>query len=187
MRKKRYIVIEDRQGGEFGMYRDYTLEQWKEQAIDWADMDDWDDAQNLFDGITKASEIIAFIDDTWEITLVELNNSEEVTDYLKSLKTYGGEVGEWAEKLLKQLRNREYQAKHFKKNKAKILNTQRKKRRLIREEKAKNGLLHDAKNLRGYIYNQIITHPKNTYTRTELYKMKKSELKEVLNRLERGI
>lgn len=27
---KRYRVIEDLQGGDFGMYRDYTVEQWRE-------------------------------------------------------------------------------------------------------------------------------------------------------------
>lgn len=187
MRKKRYIVIEDRQGGEFGMYRDYTLEQWKEQAIEWAETDDWDDAQNLFDGMTSANEIIAFIDDMWEITIVELNNSKEVIDYLTRLENCDDWTGHWAKKLLKQLKNREYQQKFFKKNRKKVIAKQQQKRKQIREEKIKNGTLHNNENLRGNILNKIYTHPKNTYTRTELYKMKKSELKELLNRLERGI
>lgn len=29
---KKYRVTEDLQGGEFGMYRDYTLKEWREQA-----------------------------------------------------------------------------------------------------------------------------------------------------------
>ena len=40
----KYRVIRDLQGGEFGMGRDYTAEEWLEQAVDWRDSDDsWGD------------------------------------------------------------------------------------------------------------------------------------------------
>lgn len=41
---KRYRVIEDLQGGDFGMDRDYTANEWLEQAVEWRDADDsWGD------------------------------------------------------------------------------------------------------------------------------------------------
>lgn len=41
---RRYVVVEDRQGGGFGMGRCYTAEEWLEQAVEWRDSDDsWGD------------------------------------------------------------------------------------------------------------------------------------------------
>ena len=56
----RYRVSEDLQGGEFGMYRDYTVEQWRNQAIEWATMDDND---GLVESLCqlKQHEVIGFI------------------------------------------------------------------------------------------------------------------------------
>lgn len=41
---KRYRVIRDYQGGEFGMGRDYTAREWLDCAVAWRDSDDsWGD------------------------------------------------------------------------------------------------------------------------------------------------
>jgi hypothetical protein len=41
---KRYRVVRDLQGGEFGMGRDYTANEWLELAVEWRDADDsWGD------------------------------------------------------------------------------------------------------------------------------------------------
>lgn len=36
----RYYVCRDYQGGDFGTGRDYTIEQWRGQALEWAFSDD---------------------------------------------------------------------------------------------------------------------------------------------------
>ena len=41
---KKYRVVLDQQGGEFGMGRDFTALEWLEQAVEWRDADDsWGD------------------------------------------------------------------------------------------------------------------------------------------------
>jgi hypothetical protein len=41
---KKYRVIEDLQGGDFCMDREYTANEWLEQAVEWRDADDsWGD------------------------------------------------------------------------------------------------------------------------------------------------
>ena len=49
--KDKYHVVTDFQGGEFGKGRDYTIEQWCLQAMEWCDMDENDE---LFDYFAKA-------------------------------------------------------------------------------------------------------------------------------------
>lgn len=96
---KRYVVVEDRQGGEFGMGRCYTAEEWLEQAVDWRDSDDsWGDygegtdmygethhddrkwfirfwKKVIADG--KEQELIDYISDIWDIDLREGGECEE--------------------------------------------------------------------------------------------------------------
>ena len=60
----RYHVEKDLQGGEFGMYRDYTVEQWRMQAMDWAYIDDNKDlAISLLK--LKDDEVLHFIAELW--------------------------------------------------------------------------------------------------------------------------
>lgn len=62
----RYRVVADLQGGEFGMGRDYTIEQWRKQAIEWADMDENDGlAETLAD--LPRDEVLDFISNMWEL------------------------------------------------------------------------------------------------------------------------
>lgn len=62
----RYRVSEDLQGGEFGMYRDYTVEQWREQAIEWATMDDNDGLVETLCGLDQ-EEVMNFIAELWAL------------------------------------------------------------------------------------------------------------------------
>lgn len=63
---ERYKVIKDLQGGNFGMFRDYTIEQWRKQAIDWCWMDD---DENLAKAIYEMDEeiLLDFISEIWAI------------------------------------------------------------------------------------------------------------------------
>ena len=60
----RYRVTEDLQSGEFGMYRDYTVEQWRNQAIEWATMDDND---GLVETLCRLEqhEVMTYIAELW--------------------------------------------------------------------------------------------------------------------------
>ena len=92
----KYRVIRDLQGGDFGMDRDYTAEEWLEQAVDWRDSDDsWGDwgggvdcygnkhyderewfirfwKQMIKDG--KEKELIDCISEYWQIELAEIRH-----------------------------------------------------------------------------------------------------------------
>lgn len=62
----RYHVQEDLQGGDFGMYRDFTVEQWRNQAIDWATMDD---NEGLVESLNrlKHDEVLPFVAELWRL------------------------------------------------------------------------------------------------------------------------
>ena len=62
----RYRVSEDLQGGNFGMYRDYTVEQWREQAIDWATLDDNDGLVETLQEL-KSEDVMEFIAVMWAL------------------------------------------------------------------------------------------------------------------------
>lgn len=71
----RYRVVRDLQGGEFGMGRDYTAEEWLEQAVAWRDGDGWGDDEReeyikfwrriIKDG--REQELIDYIADIWSL------------------------------------------------------------------------------------------------------------------------
>ena len=73
---KRYRVVKDLQGDEFGMYRDYTIEQWRQQAIDWAEMDEND---GVVERLKKMSEeqILPYIADFWTVEFAEVDENED--------------------------------------------------------------------------------------------------------------
>lgn len=105
---KTYIVIKDYQGGEFGMYRNYTAEEWGEQAYWWADSDGWDDADEcLLKNFKNERELIDFITEIWELELVEANkNNKKVIDYLEEIinnKYSENNQIEWAKNVLEEM------------------------------------------------------------------------------------
>lgn len=91
---KRYEVVEDYQGGDFGMGRQYTAEEWLNQAVEWRDSDDswgdWGEGTDCYgtkhhderewfidfwkhmiaDG--KEQELIDYIADMWQINIQEV-------------------------------------------------------------------------------------------------------------------
>ena len=66
MNKETYYVAEDYQFTDFGMQRNYTLQEWREQAIDWADMDEHDGLIETLNTI-KDEELLDFIAEIWQI------------------------------------------------------------------------------------------------------------------------
>ena len=85
-----YVVANDKQGGEFGMGRCYTAEQWGKQAMEWADSDGSEDADHwLLDSgdWENEDELICNIADYWEIVFARLNEEQkkEYENYLKEI------------------------------------------------------------------------------------------------------
>ena len=62
-----YRVVRDSQGGEFGMGRDYTIEQWILQAMGWADTDDNDIEFDYLSKMTVDESALDEIGDFWQI------------------------------------------------------------------------------------------------------------------------
>lgn len=73
---KRYRVVKDLQGDEFGMYRDYTIEQWRQQAIDWAEMDEHDGVVERLKEMPE-EQILPYIADFWTVEFAEVDENEE--------------------------------------------------------------------------------------------------------------
>lgn len=79
---KIYVNTEDYQTDDFAFYRYGSLRAWAYQALDWADMDGYDEeagptdwntvnVYRLFDGF-KADKVIDTINEYWQIELAEL-------------------------------------------------------------------------------------------------------------------
>ncbi len=89
---KQYRVIEDLQGGTFGMGRVYTAEEWLEQALDWLDADGTDpmaldDIENYYRReIAKGNEqaVIDYIAEMWQLEFEEITETQKqiYQDYL---------------------------------------------------------------------------------------------------------
>lgn len=69
----KYEVIRDRQGGSFGMDRQYTADEWRKQAIEWLDTDGTfeteQDKSNYETTLAKMddTELIEYIADMWDL------------------------------------------------------------------------------------------------------------------------
>lgn len=71
---KRYRVVEDLQGGDFGMNRDYTVEQWRAQAITWAKMDESDGIVDELSTLPP-EKVIDYIADFWQLEFAEIKET----------------------------------------------------------------------------------------------------------------
>lgn len=70
---KRYKVINDLQGGTFGMDRNFTLKELREQAIRWANMDeDFALARRLERCEIKNSDLLSFSASWWSLEFAEV-------------------------------------------------------------------------------------------------------------------
>ena len=80
--KKLYININDYQNTNFAIGRCLTLKGWREQAMDWAYMDEYISLYNALKYYKiKNNELIDFINDFWQIEIVEYK--EEYKDLLE--------------------------------------------------------------------------------------------------------
>lgn len=82
----KYRVIRDLQGGEFGMGRDMTAEEWLEQAVEWRDSDDsWGDYGEGTDmyGETHNDEREWFIK-FWK-RMIKDGKEQELIDYIADI------------------------------------------------------------------------------------------------------
>lgn len=85
---KRYRVIRDLQGGEFGMGRDYTATEWLQQAREWCEADDNTDLDNVLERMQKEGardeDILELVSDIWQIEFapvhkIEVNGESKAT------------------------------------------------------------------------------------------------------------
>lgn len=82
---KRYRVIRDYQGGEFGMGRDYTAMEWLEQMIEWSEMDGVDeqdikDMQEYWKNeieFGREQGLIDHIAEVWQLEFEEVEENED--------------------------------------------------------------------------------------------------------------
>ena len=77
---KMYKVVRDLQGGEFGMYRIQTIEDWREQAIEWADMDEHDGIVEELKSLPQ-DEVIDYIAEFWQLEFKEIDIYDLKYDY----------------------------------------------------------------------------------------------------------
>lgn len=71
---RKWAVIEDRQGGEFGMYRVLTAKEWLDQAMEWLEQDGNEEIEDILkrSETWTEQEIIDYIGDLWELTMAEV-------------------------------------------------------------------------------------------------------------------
>lgn len=92
---KRYEVVEDLQGGDFGMGRQYTAGEWLGQMVDWRDSDgswgEWGDGHNGYKDDRKTAikwwrehiktpkgeqDLIDYISEMWQINIQEVKENQ---------------------------------------------------------------------------------------------------------------
>lgn len=78
----RYRVSDDLQGGDFGMYRDYTVEQWRDQAIEWATMDDNDELVETLCGL-KQNDLMEYIAELWALKFRKVRKDKKKMEGLQ--------------------------------------------------------------------------------------------------------
>ena len=100
---RQWYVIEDRQGGEFGMYRLLTAEEWLDQAIEWSESDGYFDDEDSeteeeyrahWEAIIASNpqEFIDYLEDLWELTMVE--QGVDGNDYYAEFTEYAAYFNE---------------------------------------------------------------------------------------------
>lgn len=83
---KKYRVVRDLQGGEFGMGGDYTAEEWLGQAVEWRDSDDsWGDYGEGTDyyGETHSDDRKWFIE-FWK-RMIKDGREQDLIDYIADI------------------------------------------------------------------------------------------------------
>ena len=74
--EKKYICINDLQGGEFAVGYSMTVEEWRGQAMEWAEKDNIEETIEELEKL-KENEVIDYIREIWELEIVESNDLAE--------------------------------------------------------------------------------------------------------------
>ena len=93
MENKRYYVMIDYQGGEFGMGRNYTIKQWKCQAMCWAYTDDnYEIVKEIYN--LPDENVIEYISLMWELKFRKTPYNKKLSE--DDLKDYEDKtLDEW--------------------------------------------------------------------------------------------
>jgi len=75
---ERYKVVHDRQGGEFGMDRNYTEEQWRKQALEWCWVDDDAHLAEMVMAVDNGY-VIDFISGMWDLEFAKVGGDESIS------------------------------------------------------------------------------------------------------------
>ena len=74
---ERYRVVRDLQGGEFGMGRDFTIEQWRKNALEWCYSDDsYGLAKELYE--LKQEDVIGYISEVWALEFKKVRKDKKI-------------------------------------------------------------------------------------------------------------
>lgn len=76
----RYRVVKDYQGGDFAMGRNFTIEQWVKQALEWCYVDENDSLAEfvLFNSKNmKGTAILDFISEIWSIEFKKVRKDKK--------------------------------------------------------------------------------------------------------------
>ena len=68
-----YVCTKDYQGGNFGIGRVHTVEQWRNVAIIWAETDGSDEYADYLADL-RADRVIDEIKETWQLEIVPIND-----------------------------------------------------------------------------------------------------------------
>lgn len=69
--KDLYVNIDDYQGTDFAIGRTGTIEQWREQALEWLDVNDFtEDYYNYLKNL-EYDKVIQEINDMWQINIIK--------------------------------------------------------------------------------------------------------------------
>jgi len=82
MKTKYYKVIEDLQGGDFGMNRVLSIAGWRKQALEWACSDDNEDLIQIIKR-TKKEDLIDTISEIWSLVFEETEKTKNIIKELK--------------------------------------------------------------------------------------------------------
>lgn len=74
--EKKYICIKDLQNGNFGVGYSMTIEEWRGQAMEWAENDGDSETYEELEKL-DTSEVLDYIQEIWEIEIVKSDDLAE--------------------------------------------------------------------------------------------------------------
>lgn len=72
---RKYECIKDLQGAGWFVDRVQTVEEWRELAKEWANMDDLEEVENTLEKLPQ-NEVMEFIADIWQLEFKEVGENE---------------------------------------------------------------------------------------------------------------